>query len=207
MSDSFILPSPWSMARQGFPRLVEATLVPLALFYGFLQLAGVAGGLAAALIWSYAALGRRLLTGRPVTGVLLLGVAGITVRTAIAFVTNSVFVYFLQPTLVTVAMGVAFLVSLAMGRPLAQRLADDFVVLPDEISTDPKVRRFFHQISMLWGVVLLGTAAGSLWLLSTQPIGTFLVAKTALSIGVTGLAVTYSWAVFQRLLRRHAVVF
>ena len=201
MSDSFILPSPWSMARQGLPRLIEATLVPLALFYGFLQLVGVAG----ALVWSYAALGRRLVTGRPVTGVLLLGVAGITVRTAIALVTNSVFVYFLQPTLVTVAMGAAFLLSLAAGRPLAQRLADDFVVLPDEMAADPKVRRFFHQISMLWGVVLLGTAAGSLWLLVTQTVGTFLVAKTALSIGVTGLAVVYSWVVFRRLLRRQAI--
>jgi len=57
----------------------------------------------------------------------------------------------------------------------------------------------------LWGVVLLGTAAGSLWLLVTQTVGTFLVAKTALSIGITGLAVIYSWVVFRGLLHRQAI--
>ena len=42
---------------------MEATFIPLVLFYAFLWTAGVWGALVAALVWSYGALARRLRSG------------------------------------------------------------------------------------------------------------------------------------------------
>src|SRR4051812_40355204 len=85
------------LVRHAAPRLLEATIVPLVLFYASLWLIGLGAALVAALAWCYGALAWRLLTGRRVTGVLVLGAAGLTVRTILAVASGSAFVYFLQP--------------------------------------------------------------------------------------------------------------
>src|SRR2546427_5907120 len=100
-----------TMARHAVPHLVEATFIPLALFYVFLWTAGVWGALIAALCWSYLALVRRMVTGRRIPGILVLGALGITARTIAAFASGSVFVYFLQPSLTTVVVAGAVLLS------------------------------------------------------------------------------------------------
>jgi len=194
-----------ALARHALPNLVEASLVPLAVFYGALWLVGVWGGLFAALAWSYTAIARRLVTGRPVPGLLVLGVVGITARTIVAALSGSVFVYFLQPTLTTVLIAGIFLVSVPAGRPLAERLAGDFCPLPAAFVGSPPVRRFFARITLLWAFVQLTNAAVSIWLLVTQPISTYVVARTATSWLLTGAAVVASTLYFRRSMRRHGI--
>ena len=108
LTDSLSIPHPRVLARHALPQLLESTLIPLAVFYVVLWTAGVWGALIGALVWSYAALIRRLATGREVPGLLILGVLGLTVRTAISVATGSVFVYFLQPTIGLVVLSAAF---------------------------------------------------------------------------------------------------
>ncbi len=194
-----------ALARHALPNLVEASLVPLAVFYAALWLVGVWGGLFAALAWSYTAIARRVVTGRPVPGLLVLGVVGITARTIVAALSGSVFVYFLQPTLTTVLIAGIFLVSVPAGRPLAERLAGDFCPLPDTFVGSPPVRRFFARITLLWAFVQLTNAAVSIWLLVTQPISTYVVARTATSWVLTGAAVVASTLYFRRSMRRHGI--
>ena len=195
-----------ALARHALPNLVEASLVPLAVFYAALWLVGVWGGLFAALAWSYTAIARRVVTGRPVPGLLVLGVVGITARTIVAALSGSVFVYFLQPTLTTVLIAGIFLVSVPAGRPLAERLAGDFCPLPDTFVGSPPVRRFFARITLLWAFVQLTNAAVSIWLLVTQPISTYVVARTATSWVLTGAAVVASTLYFRRSMRRHGII-
>ena len=57
---------------------------------------------------------------------LLFGTILITLRTVVAFVTGSAFLYFAQPTGGTVAISVALLVSAVVGRPFTQRFAHAF---------------------------------------------------------------------------------
>ena len=194
-----------ALARHALPNLVEASLVPLAVFYAALWLVGVWGGLFAALAWSYTAIARRVVTGRPVPGLLVLGVVGITARTIVAALSGSVFVYFLQPTLTTVLIAAIFLVSVPAGRPLAERLAGDFCPLPDTFVGSPPVRRFFARITLLWAFVQLTNAAVSIWLLVTQPISTYVVARTATSWVLTAAAVVVSTLYFRRSMRRHGI--
>ena len=137
------------LARHATPHLLEATLIPLGLFYGGLELFGLWAALLAALVWSYTSLLRRLVTRRRVPGMLLLGIVGLTARTALALATGSVFLYFLQPTLGTGLVATVFAGSVLLGRPLALRLAADFLPLPEALLARPRVRRFFHRVSLL----------------------------------------------------------
>jgi uncharacterized membrane protein len=187
-----------ALARHATPHLLEATLIPLALFYGGLQLFGLWGALVAALVWSYTSLLRRLVARRRVPGILLLGIIGLTARTALALVTGSAFLYFLQPTLGTGLVATVFIGSVVLGRPLAQRLAADFVPLPESLLAHDGVRRFFRRISLLWAGVFLANAGISLWLLVSQSLSTFLWTRTLVSIALTAGAVAISTLAFRR---------
>jgi hypothetical protein len=200
--DVFEVPRLRCIARHSLPNLLEATIVPLGLFYLVMWLAGVWGALVIALVWSYGAVANRVIRRRRVPGVLMLGAAAMTARTLIAAATGSVFVYFLQPTLGTVAVAGAFLVSVPLRRPLAARLAGDFCPLPDGFSAHPGVQRFFRRISLLWGLVYCVNAAGTLWLLASQPITTFLWVKSVASWALTGTAILASTLYFRRSMRR-----
>jgi hypothetical protein len=194
-----------ALARHALPNLVEATVVPLLVFYAALWLVGVWGGLVGALVWSYTAIVRRLITGRPVPGLLVLGVVGLTARTVVAALSGSVFVYFLQPTLTTVLIAGVFLASVPAGRPIAERLAGDFCPLPATFIGSPPVRRFFARITVLWAFVQLTNAALSIWLLITQPVGTYVLAKSVSSWGLTLAAVGLSTLYFKLSMRNHGI--
>jgi intracellular septation protein A len=186
--------------------VLEGTVIPVVLFYGALRLVGPGGALAAALLWSYAAVLRRVMLRRRVPGLLLLGTLALTVRTVTAAVTGSMFVYFLQPTIGTVATAVAFLASVPAGRPLAERLAADFVPLPESLISHPVARRLFVRITLLWAFVLIANAAVTLVLLVTEPLTTFVIARSAFALVLTGGAVAGSTVWFRRALRRHGLL-
>jgi intracellular septation protein A len=190
-----------ALARHATPHLLEATLIPLALFYGGLQLFGLWAALLAALVWSYTSLLRRLVTRRQVPGMLMLGIVGLTARTALALATGSAFLYFLQPTMGTGLVAGVFLGSVLLGRPLALRLATDFLPLPEALLARHGVRRFFQRVSLLWAGVLLANAGISLWLLVSQSLATFLWTRTVASLALTGLAVVVSTWWFRRCVR------
>jgi uncharacterized membrane protein len=194
----FPIPRLAALARHATPHVLEATLIPLGLFYGGLGLFGLWGALLAALAWSYTSLLRRLVARRRVPGILLLGIIGLTARTVLALVTGSAFLYFLQPTLGTALVATVFIGSVVLGRPLAMRLAADFVPLPEALLAHAGVRRFFRRISLLWAGVFLANAGISLWLLVSQSLSTFLWTRTVVSIALTGGAVAISTWAFRR---------
>ena len=194
-----------TMARHAVPHVVEATIIPLALFYAFLWTSGVWGALIAALAWSWLAIGRRVLTGQRIPGILVLGALGITARTIVAFASGSVFVYFLQPSLTTFAVACAFLFSVPAGRPLAERLAHDFVPLDPAVLRLPGVQRVFVRITLLWALVNLVNAFVTIALLMSQPVGAFVAAKTVTTSLVVVAAIVASTSWFKQALHNHNV--
>ena len=200
-----VLPAVGATLRHAAPTVVEATVVPVLLFYGALWLGGVWWALGVALAWSYAAVGRRLARGGRVPGVLLLGTLGMTVRTVIAVLSGSVFVYFLQPTLGTVAVAGTFLASVPAGRPMIQRLVQDFLPLPAGFCDDRRVRPLFVRLTLAWAGVHLANAALTVWLLLSQPIEVFLLARTVAAGVLTLAAVAGSTLWFLAAARRAGV--
>ena len=203
---TFQPPSLRALARNAVTPVMEGVFVPLALFYLFMWIVGIWGAIAVALIWSWGAVIYRMARGERVSGLLLLTALGMTVRTVLSVSTQSVFVYFLQPTLGTVVLAGAFLFSVPAGRPLAARLAEDFLPMPDAFRDHPAVRKYFLRITVLWALVQLANAALGFWLLVSQPVPVFLAAKTAGTLVLTTIAIGVSALVFLRSMRHHGLL-
>lgn len=199
------IPHALVVARHAIPRVIEGTLIPLALFIVGLRVIGVWGAMFAGLGWAYGAILVRLVLRRRVPGILAIGAVTLTARTIIAMASHSAVLYFLQPSLGTIAVSVAFLLSVPIDRPLAGRLAADFCPLPREVHGNRHVRDFFRRISLLWAGAQAANAALTLWLLFSQSLSTFVVFRSVVSSGTTVTAIVISTVWFRRHMRRHGI--
>jgi hypothetical protein len=199
------IPHVFTVVRHAIPRIVEGTLVPLALFIIGLRFIGVWGAMILGLVWAYSAILVRLIARRPVPGILAIGAITITVRTVIAVLSHSAVAYFLQPSLGTIAVAAAFLLSVPFGRPLAGKLAADFCPLSREVHGNRHVRDFFRRISLLWAAAQAANAGITLWLLFTQSLSTFVVFRSVVSFSTTVTAIVISTVWFYRCMRRHGI--
>lgn len=197
------LPSLRQVARRAGPQVVDGALLPLAMFLVVDRFAGLGPAMIAGLGWSAFAITRRVARSRRVPAIVILGTAMLTVRATLAVTTGSPFLYFLQPTIGTAVVAIAFLVSVPAGRPLARRFAGDFLTLPRELLRAPHVHRFFLRNSMMWAVVGLLNAATAYLLLITLAPTTFAIIQTVLSIAVTVVAVGISILWFRRSMSRY----
>ena len=136
---------------------------------------------------------------------LLFGTILITLRTVVAFVTGSAFLYFAQPTVGTIAISVALLVSAIVGRPFTQRFAHDFCPMDPAIMGRPLVRRFFIRISVLWATVLMINAGLVFWLLVSSSLRSFVLERSAVTYGLTAVAIFISITGFMTMMRRDGI--
>jgi len=203
--ESFQIPRLRTMARTALPHLLEGTVLPLALFYLAMWLVGIWPAIAISLAWSWGAVAARVATRRRVPGLLMLGALALTARSVLSYLADSLFIYFLQPTLGTVVLAAAFLLSVPAGRPLAARLAGDFLPMPDWFSSHPAIRRFFLRVTVLWGGIQLANAAIALWLLVSQPIPVYLATKTAVTMVIMAASIAGCTVWFRRVIARHGL--
>jgi hypothetical protein len=201
-----LMPPPRRALRHALPVVLEGVVGPLIVFYLLLVLAGFRGALIAALTWSYLALGRRLLKRERVSMLLLFGTVLLTLRTVVAFVTGSAFLYFAQPTAGTVAISVALLVSAMVGRPFTQRFAHDFCPIDPAIMKRPLVRQFFIRISVLWATVLMLNAGLVFWLLVSSSLRSFVLERSVVTYGLTAIAIFISISGFMAMMRRDGII-
>ena len=191
-------PSKVSVVRALGPRmvpyLIEATVIPTALFYLFFITFELKWAIVAALGWTYAALARRIVTGRPIPGLLVLATLGISVRTVICLLSGNDFVYFFQPIMRTVATAAMFALSVRVGRPLIARFAADFCPLSPDLQVRLAIIRLFRRLTYLWAGVNAIAAAVTLTLLLTLPVAIFVGTATvsAWVITCSGVVLTVS---------------
>ena len=168
--------------------LLIAVVIPAVVFYGVFVLAGVWTAIIAALVWSYGAIGWRLVTRRRTSGLLILTAILLTGRTLLSVVADSTWLYFLQPVISDGAVAALFLLSLASARPMVARLAGDFYPMDHELAARPRVRRLFWHLTMLWAVLGLAKASMTLWLLQSQSLETFVLVKSVSMLAINVLA-------------------
>jgi len=195
-----------AVVRRSGPHLIEASLVPTALFYSCLVVAGLGTAFVAALVWLYAAVLVRLVRRRPVPPLLVLGAIGITVRTTISVASGSTFLYFAQPILGSLVMGTVFLVSVLVGRPMVERLALEFWPLTPEMLARPAVARLLRGLTFFWAGVNLTIGATTLTLLLCLPMATYVAAKQLASLAITGAAIALTIDRSVRTARREGFV-
>ena len=201
-TDTMHMPPLRSLAIGAVPRLVEGVLAPTAIFLLLLHFFGVPAAIVGGFLWSSSVIVIRRALGRRVPALVVVGLGVLLVRTTLSLATGSSFLYFLQPTLGTAVAGIVILGSAVLGQPVVLRIARDFCPLPEDTMSDEHLRRFFLGISLLWGVTQLVNAGITLWLLVSQSVATYLVARTAMSWGLTAavIGVTVGW--FMQVLRR-----
>ena len=194
------------VGRRGLPSLIEATIIPSVLFYVFLVSINASAAMLAALVWTYGSAFRRIVGGRRIPALLMLAVAGVTMRTIVGLMSGT-FLYFLQPIATTVALALVFLGSLLFERPIIARMASDFCPLDAEISARPAVVRLFSGLTLLWACVHIISAITMYTLLVSLPTTTFVALKTpiSLSITITAIVFTVAWSI--RTARREDLIF
>lgn len=199
---TLLVPHWRTVLTHSMPNVVEGKLVPVALFLGLLEFVGMTPALIGALGWSLFALARRYLLGKRVTGLLILTTVGLGARTVAALLTGSLLIYFLQPTVTTALVGLAFVGSVLIGRPLAERLVMDFVPIDEETRSHPTLKRFFRHVSLWWAFTSGINFAITLWLLLNQSPTTFVVVKSFLGPITTTLTFGVAFFWFRSLMTR-----
>jgi intracellular septation protein A len=196
----------FAVVRRSGPHVIEASLIPTALFYCSLVLAGLGAAYAAALVWLYAAVICRLIRGRAVPPLLVLGVIGITVKTAVSVASGSSFIYFAQPVLSSLVTATVFLVSIAVGRPMIERLALEFWPLTSEMLARPAVSRLLRGLTFLWAGINLAIGATTLALLVWLPLEMYVPLKQVASLGITGVGIALTIDLSVRTARREGLL-
>ena len=196
-----------AVARRGLPGILEASLVPSAIFAIVTAMYGTTIAMVAVLVWGYATILRRILCRHSIPAVLVLAMFGLTIKTLVGVVSGSTFAYFLQPIATTVAVGALFFGSVLIGRPLIARIAHDFCPISPEVASRPSVVRLFAGLTVLWATVQLVNAGATLGMLFSLPTTLFVVLKPAASllVSATAVVITVCWAL--RTAHREELVF
>jgi hypothetical protein len=177
--------------------LTTAVFVPAVLLWATLVLFNAATAVVVVLVWMTGAMALRRVSGKPISGLLMLTLAVMTVRTALVLATGSTFIYFIQPVFADVAVATLFLASLATSRPIIARLAPDFYPMATEVAARPEIRALFRRLTLMWGLVILAKASITFWLLETLSTVNFVLIKAGaiLTLTLTAAVVTLVWSV------------
>ena len=202
MHKTITIPNLRDVIRHALPNVVEGKIIPLVLFVGFLEIAGTIWALLIALAWSIVTVTYRKATKRRVPGLIVLSTVALLARTIAALATGSMVIYFLQPTISTVLVGMAFMLSVPLGNPLAQRLAYDLFPFEDATKSHPLVRQFFVRLSAIWAVTSMVNASITVWLLLTQSVTTFVLVKSVLGPITAVVTIGTGWLWFRFTLNR-----
>ncbi len=201
------LPVLGAVVRRVIPTLVEATVIPALLVYGFVALGSLTLAMVSALAWTGGVLAWRRLTRRSIPGVLLLAAAGLTVRTVVGISSGNPIVYFMQPIAATMALAVVFLGTLLTDRPIIARLAVDFCPLSPEVAVRPAVVQLFRELTVMWAAVHVANAAATFALLMSVPTATFIATKTVTCVGISSCAVVVTVVRSLGIARRERLAF
>ena len=167
--------------------------MPVVVFYGVWQSAGLAAGIAASAAVAGLIVLWQLRCGRDVALAAATAVF-ITIQSLVALAADSATVYLAQPVLVSACWGVAHLVSAAIGRPLIGAFACAWYPFPSDFRATEHYRREFGMQSLVWGVYCLGASAIRLGVLLTSGVGALVV--VSFLVGTPGPLALVLWGVW-----------
>jgi hypothetical protein len=187
---------------RGLRLLVETAVVPAVLLAVLLHVAGLTVALAAVLGWIFLIMAARCLLRRRLPGTLVLCATMLAGKATVALATSSAVVFLFQPVVGSLLMGLLFLGSAAIGRPVTIRLARDFVPLPAHLFHRRAVRRMFSQVAVMWGGSRLLDAVVSVgflhWGVTAGLLSRGLV-SSSLTIVTVAVCTAWGWRSLRRV--------
>lgn len=198
------LPEPtWRMLLgRGLPNFALEGFVPVLVFYFAWRAAGLGPGVIASAVAAGLIV---LLQQRRGLDVALAGAAllFIVIQAVVALAANSATVYLAQPVVISACWGIAYLVSVAIGRPLIGAFARAWYPFPPEFRASAPYRREFGMQSVVWGIYCLARSALRLVVLLTSGVGGLIVVSfltgTPILIGLALWGVWHARHAFARL--------
>lgn len=185
MDRRIVIPGIRAIVAHAWVNVVTGKIVPLLIFLVLFSATGITPAVLAALAYSVGLVAYQRAHGHRIAGLVILSIVGNTAKTIVAVATGSILAYFIQPTISTTLIGLAFMVSVPFGFPLAERLVKDFCPFDEATANEPEFAAFFPRLSYLWGGTSLFNGAVTLYLLMTQSITNFLILKAFLGPATT----------------------
>jgi hypothetical protein len=196
-----------AVARRSGPGLLEASLIPAAIFLLTKSFLGATSAMLAVLLWGAATVTWRRHRGRTTPTLVIVALCALFVRTLVGVLSGSTFAYFVQPVATMIAIAAVFLLSVFLGRPVVARIAQDFCPISPDIAKRPAVIELFAGLTILWATAQLITAAATLTMLLSLNTTLFVVLKPFVTMGISAaaVAITITWAL--RTAHREELVF
>ena len=189
--DGLTEPTFWGVLMTGLPGVLREGFLPLGAFYAGLELSGLAAGIVASALTSVLIYLYERRRGRDAL-LVRLSLGFVAVQSIVGLAAHSATVYLAQPVLLAAAWGLAFLVSIVIGRPLAGALACAWYPFPRWLRESAEFKRVYTVESLVWGAYFLARSALRLAVLLHGSIGGFLVITFLTGTPVTVLLLAWS---------------
>ena len=184
-------PTFWGVLMTGLPGVLREGFLPLGAFYAGLELSGLAAGIVASALASVLIYLYERRHGRDAL-LVRLSLGFVAIQSIVGLVAHSATVYLAQPVLLAAAWGLAFVVSVVVGRPLAGALACAWYPFPQWLKETADFKRVYTVESLVWGAYFLARSALRLSVLLHGSIGGFLVITFLTGTPVTVLLLAWS---------------
>jgi hypothetical protein len=178
--------------RTGLPGFLREGFLPVSAFYLGLQLGGLATGIVASTALSIAIYVFERRAGRDAL-LVRLSLGFVLVQAVVGLVSHSTTVYLAQPVLLTAAWGLAFLVSVPLGRPLAGSLACAWYPFPRSYRETAPFKRVFGVESLVWGAYFFARSGIRLAALLNGSLESFLL--IVFLTGTPAMLVLMLWSI------------
>ena len=178
------------LLQHGLPTFAVEGFAPVLVFYGLWRVAPLAVAICAATALSGAIVWWQARRGRG-GGLAIVTAIFLIIQAVVALAAHSATVYLAQSVVFSACWGVAYLASVAVGRPLVGVFANVWYPFPPAFRASAPYRREFGFQSIVWGVYCLARAALRLAALLGPGVGGFVVVSL-----VTGAPVAVALVVW-----------
>jgi hypothetical protein len=201
MAEHLELPRPCRLLLTAGWNLTESLGLPVIAYFAGAAFGGRNAGMlvAAGAVW-LTALARKLVTGS-VPGLVTISALVLTLQTAVVLVTGSMLFFLLQFPLANLGLCVLFARTAPTRKPLVAQLAAEVVALRHP-SHHAGLHRFFQGATWLWAGIFAASTAGLAAALALEPVKTFLLLTTAVTVGGVAAGTFASAVWFFRVLHR-----
>jgi len=172
--DGLSQPTFWGVLMTGLPGFLREGFLPLGAFYVGLRLEGLAAGIVAAALASVLIYLYERRAGRDAL-LVRISLGFVVVQSVVGLAANSATVYLAQPVLIAAAWGLAFWISIPLGRPLAGALACAWYPFPRWLKESADFKRVYGVESVVWGAYFFGRSALRLVVLLQGSLESFFV--------------------------------
>jgi hypothetical protein len=196
------LPHPLRLLRSTAWSMAESVGLPFGTYVAVTDLVSPDAGLLAgtAVVWLLI-VARKIISGS-VTSLLMISAVILTIQTAVAISTGSMWMFLLQFPIANLAMCVVFARTAPTRKPLVAQLAADVVSFKPGVH-HAGLHRFFQGATWFWAGLFLLLTLGMAVMMVTEPFRLFMLLSTLVTIGLTlfgaGVCVLWFLAVIRRL--------